>query len=625
MAKLIFKAPYYSPVSRTPEGKSRGGYAKYIATRDGVEIISRSGMAEYMDARQGSHGMFSDEGVPIDMQKICDEVDQVDGNVWGLIFSLKREDAERLGYNSAEQWMQLLRSRRNDIAKEMHIAPSHLRWYAAYHNKDKNPHVHMLVWSDRPREAYLDKTGIHNIKKTMAGDIFRQENYCVYKKQTEHRDHIRQSFRERMKEIVAEINDAAFNDPTLEEMLTKLAARMKTVKGKKQYGYLDRHTKAKVDAIVKRIAEDEKIQELYELWYQCQCEVYRTYTDAMLPKEPIEKNDVFKSLRNSVVKFALDITAIPDMAHYNGHYSYEPNAFRKTNVQKAKELLAKGKHDEAWTVLLDASRKGNSYAQAFIGDCLCRGRYWKQNKDMGMTYLGFAAEKNNSYAMFRLGIEYLESDPEEAEYWFKEAAELDNSFAKYSLYRLYKNGIVKPELSSDTYSYLRQAAETGMDVAEYEYSKYLKDKNPELSREYLKRSAERGFSAAMYAYGKLLLEEGKEQEALSWLERAAERDTWARTQLGLLYLYRFNNFEKFKEHIESAANEGDSYAKAAIKHYNSNRNYQLVMGIANLFYYASRIFEDDAAEQDEQMKLGEIDSKLKREIRQKREAQGLHW
>ena len=40
-----------------------------------------------------------------------------------------------------------------------------------------------------------------------------------------------------------------------------------------------------------------------------------------------------------------------------------------------------------------------------------------------MTYLGFAAEKNNSYAMFRLGIEYLESDPEEGEYWFKEAAE----------------------------------------------------------------------------------------------------------------------------------------------------------------------------------------------------------
>ena len=625
MAKLIFKAPYYSPVSRTPEGKSRGGYAKYIATRDGVEILSRSGMVEYVDARQGSHGMFSDEGVPVDIQKICDEVDQVDGNVWGLIFSLKREDAERLGYNSAEQWMQLLRSRRNDIAKEMHIAPSHLRWYAAYHNKEKNPHVHMLVWSDRPREAYLNKTGIHNIKKTMAGDIFRQENYCVYKRQTEHRDEIRQGFRERMQEIVAEINNAAFNDSALEEMLTNLAARMKTVKGKKQYGYLDRHTKAKVDTIVKRIVEDERIGELYELWYQCQCEIYRTYTDVMPPKEPIEKNDVFKSLRNSVVKFALDITALPDMAYYDGHYFYEPNAFRKTDVQKAKALLAEGKHNEAWTLLMEASRNGNFYAQAFIGDCLCKGRYWKQNKDMGMTYLGFAAEKNNSYAMFRLGIENLDRDAEEAGYWFLQSAEMDNAFVMYSLYKLYKKGNISPELSSDTYAYLRKAAEKGMDAAEYEYGKYLKDKNPELSREYLKRSAERGFTAAMYAYGKMLLDEGKEQEALTWLEGAAERNTWAQTQLGLLYLYRFNNFEKFKENIESAASEGDSYAKSAIKHYNSNRNYQIVMGIANLFYYASRIFEDDAAEQDDHMKLGEIDSKLRREIRQKREAQGLHW
>ena len=63
--------------------------------------------------------------------------------------------------------------------------------------------------------------------------------------------------------------------------------RMKTVKGKKQYGYLDRHTKAKVDTIVKRIVEDERIGELYELWYQCQCEIYRTYTDVMPPRRII--------------------------------------------------------------------------------------------------------------------------------------------------------------------------------------------------------------------------------------------------------------------------------------------------------------------------------------------------
>ena len=66
--------------------------------------------------------------------------------------------------------------------KEMGIAPSNLRWVAAYHNKETNPHVHMMVWSSRPQEPYLSREGIHNIKKTLASDIFRQEHLQIYKK-----------------------------------------------------------------------------------------------------------------------------------------------------------------------------------------------------------------------------------------------------------------------------------------------------------------------------------------------------------------------------------------------------------------------------------------------------------
>ena len=61
MARLILKAPYYKPGHRTESGKSRGGYAEYIATREGVEIL-RGGMLGYIGERQGSNGLFSDEG-----------------------------------------------------------------------------------------------------------------------------------------------------------------------------------------------------------------------------------------------------------------------------------------------------------------------------------------------------------------------------------------------------------------------------------------------------------------------------------------------------------------------------------------------------------------------------------
>ena len=144
MAKIIVKAPFYKPGHTTESGQSRGGYAQYIGTREGVEIL-RSGMAGYIGERRGSHRLFSDEGVDVSLSKISEEIDNHPGNVWGFIISLKREDAERVGYNSAEQWVNLLRSRRNVIAKEMGITPSNLRWVAAYHNKETNPHVHMMV------------------------------------------------------------------------------------------------------------------------------------------------------------------------------------------------------------------------------------------------------------------------------------------------------------------------------------------------------------------------------------------------------------------------------------------------------------------------------------------------
>ena len=87
MAKLIFKAPYYKAFSRTPTGSSRGGYARYIATREGVEILPRSGMADYIGERKGSNGLFSDAGKPIVLSRIEEELDNHRGNVWGMIFS----------------------------------------------------------------------------------------------------------------------------------------------------------------------------------------------------------------------------------------------------------------------------------------------------------------------------------------------------------------------------------------------------------------------------------------------------------------------------------------------------------------------------------------------------------
>ena len=58
-----------------------------------------------------------------------------DGNVWTIIYSLHREDAERLGYNNAAAWRKLLVSQQNKFAEAFHIPASALHWYAAYRNE----------------------------------------------------------------------------------------------------------------------------------------------------------------------------------------------------------------------------------------------------------------------------------------------------------------------------------------------------------------------------------------------------------------------------------------------------------------------------------------------------------
>ena len=286
MPRLILKAPYYSPVSRSANGGGRGRYAEYIATREGAEIIKdRGGMASYIGERKGSNGLFSDAGVPIVLSRISDEVNNHPGNIWGFIVSLRRDDAERYGYNNAESWMNLIRSHRNDIAKQMHISPENFRWYAAYHQKDTHPHVHILAWSDKPGEPYLSRKGIENIKSTFANDIFRQELYTLYSRQSAVRDRIRQTYRDRLEEL-------------------KEKVRLKKVKGKKQYGYLSKDMKKRVDEIVKAISDQPDIREMYDLWYELQCEKYRTYTNATPAKIPFEENKEFRAVRNAVINSA---------------------------------------------------------------------------------------------------------------------------------------------------------------------------------------------------------------------------------------------------------------------------------------------------------------------------------
>ena len=578
MARLILKAPYYKPGHKTESGKSRGGYAEYIATREGVEIL-RGGMLGYIGERQGSNGLFSDEGEKINLSAIRREIDEHQGNVWGIIISLRRDDAERLGYNSAEQWINLLRSRRNDIAKEMNILPSNLRWYAAYHNKETNPHVHIMVWSKEPREPYLSREGIHNLKQTFASDIFRQELTSIYKKQTEVRDDLKGEYKSTIARVVAEIKNGDHSvPPELVMKMQLLSEKIEKHKGKKVYGYLPKDTKTLVNEIVKILGNDPQLSELYDAWYGYKCETVRTYTDIMPDKIPIEKNEEFKSIRNAVVSAVRDIHTPPEQPDYAVEYDY----------QKLKE------HKDDFDYLY-------RYANAY----------------------------DDPIGYYRLGRYYLEQtdDMENAEWWLRMAADNGNSLSAYLIYKAYRDRKFD-EKPSEMMKYLRMAADMKFGFAEYEYAKYLKDKFPEEAKTYFKRAAEHGCHQAEYAYGKMLFEEGNREEARVWFERTTvDEDPWTQTRVGLLLYYEYEDYDAGWEYMHKAADQGYEPAKEAIRAINNNLNAQIVIGVCDLFYYASNIIDDRAedmyAKDQHQVNYHGIDKKQRREIRAKKQAQGL--
>ena len=567
MARLIFKAPYYKPKGKV----NRGGYAKYIATREGVEHL-RSGMADYINERRGSNGLFSDEGVVINLAQIEETINNHAGNVWGLIFSLKRADAERFGYNSAEQWMNLLRSHRNDIAKEMHIAPGDLRWYAAYHNNETHPHVHMLVWSERAHEPYLSKVGIQNIKRTVANDIFKRDLIPIYKKQTQARDNIKASFRSRIDKLMSDIGNMSIDyDSEIALKSQMLSQRIEKHKGKKVYGYLDKETKKLVDEIVKMIAADEKIYELYDLWHKCRCETFRTYTDAMPEKIPLEENEEFKSIRNEVVKMASELKVEYD---FKGQDDTEPSHdFGEEDIDNLEERVE---------------------------------------------------EDENPFTMYKLGKKYLdeENNPEEAELWLRMAAHNGNEYAMYFLYKCYRDGRIIDKKNSKM-TYLRMALDKGYDVAEYEYGKLLREKDPEEAMKYFKRVADRNNAYAAYAYGKMCADRGDINKAKIYFGRATRVKPDLGFRVGMWYYYDLGNHEMGIGHLENAAKNGNVAAEEALNAINRGIDTRLAWGVLNLFRHASRVIDDRAKAHVKISPMQGVDRKLRQRIREKKEEQGL--
>ncbi len=275
-------------------------YLRYIAERPRVEKV-------------GNHGLFSQHDEEIDLGEVAKTVSEHPGNVWTMVFSLHRQDAERLSYNNAESWRTICRAKSGLIAKAMRIPEKDFRWYAAFHNEGHHPHIHMVAYSTG-EEGYLTKFGIDDIKRAFAHEIFRMDLQQVYEQQTQLRNDLRQMAKEYLKKL-RELPKAVAELQSLIPVLTEIKHRIPT-KGKLKYGYMPRDVKNLVDEAVDRLEKNPKVTELYDLWYKQKCAIIQTYTNNFLPKEPLSENETFRDIKNAVLMAAKEMF-IGLVAEYN--------------------------------------------------------------------------------------------------------------------------------------------------------------------------------------------------------------------------------------------------------------------------------------------------------------------
>ncbi|MFR2926759.1 MAG: MobP3 family relaxase [Oscillospiraceae bacterium] len=304
MSKLIQKAGFLNP-------KRAGRYMNYIATRDGVELLDENADSIYMRyiatrpraEKHGEHGLFGAEDA-VDLEKTLGELKAHEGNVWTIIYSLRREDAARLGYDNAASWRALLRSKQAGFAEAMQIPPSQLRWYAAFHDEGDHPHIHMMLWSDDPKCGFLRKDKLLHLQSVLTNMIYADELKEVYvQKDIAYKD-VTEAARAAMRRIVDQLETVENPPESIRQKLMELALELHTVNGKKQYGYLKKPLKDKVDGVVDELEKLPEVAAYYAVWNDLRDTLEGYYKSKPRQHNPLSQQKEFRAIKNAIIQEA---------------------------------------------------------------------------------------------------------------------------------------------------------------------------------------------------------------------------------------------------------------------------------------------------------------------------------
>lgn len=564
---------------------TKENYIDYIANRPRVEKL-------------GEHGLFSQTKARIDLEKTASEVAHQGNNVWTDIISLKREDAEKTGFDNAEAWRDLIRSKVETIARNYKIPMRDFVWYGAFHNEGHHPHIHFVCYS-KGKEGYLTEKGIENIKSSLTHEIFRQDFEEIYDRQMQLRTNLKDESTQLIEQLALNFSAEKYENTELKENIISLAERLDALSGKKQYGYLPKDAKSLVDAITDELAEHETIAKLYDLWYEEKEEIMKIYKTDLPSRVPLSKNNEFTSIKNMIIREVngLSISEENTIDDINSvDISFNDGFFIEDDVNSQTEptddicLFDDVDLDMEFPELSDADnvsdeielytpKKGKYHSDSRKEPVIsslklyCIGKQFlhEGNTLEAIECFTLSANKGNAYAQYRLGRLYLdgeeiEKDVDQALHWLWKAAEQNNEYAQYSLGNLYIDGEFVEKDEEKGENLLLKSAQQGNSYASYRYGCILRDKYEEDSNalEWIQKAADKNHPGALYTLCKMNMKDDF-TASLGYLNRLEplnrEGNSYIAYYLGKLYIMDENQMKNVPKAIsylqEAAKNEND--------------------------------------------------------------------
>lgn len=379
-------------------------YMKYIATRPRAE-------------KHGGHGLFGAED-QIDLDSALFKMQLHKGNVWTIIYSLRREDAERLGYDSAEKWRELLLLHSSQFANVMGIPNDKFHWYAAYHDEGSHPHVHMMIWSDSLHQGFLTKDGAVTLRSKLTNEIFKQDMQQLYVQKDLSYKELTTQARQTMHDLVEAMRTKVCDSPVIEQKMQLLVLALDTARGKKQYGYLPMDVKKFVDSIVDELSKQTEVAACYDAWNKLRDELEAYYKDKPREHLPLSQQKEFRAIKNTVIREAENIRL--------GSVSFEDD-----EAVDAEEL----------PTLEKAAEHGDGRAMYRLARLCMAGEGVQRDTNAGIAWLRQSAEHGNLYAQYTLGKMYLQGhelpqDKKEALRWLESSSAQGNVYAQYLIDRM---------------------------------------------------------------------------------------------------------------------------------------------------------------------------------------------